>query len=277
MPAWKARGARRRIVAAIVAAIVATGVVMPPVVSAQSTTGPLARGRSIFDSQCSRCHGIGGSGGTGPDLRRPTLRWAATDADLFDLIAGGIPKRGMPQAWQLSDAELRAVVAYVRSLGRVAREKLPGDSAAGHALFAGKAACLGCHIVAGGGGSFGPDLSDVGVRRGAAYLRQALLDPGAAVPVGMATGYASGEYARYLPVRVVTARGEEVTGYRINEDDFTIQVRATGGRVRSFQKSQVRTLEKQFGRSLMPSVRGVMSDRELDNIIAYLASLRGGQ
>jgi hypothetical protein len=46
--------------------------------SAASTADVLA-GKEIFDAQCALCHGAGGSGGTGPDLRRPRLLHARND------------------------------------------------------------------------------------------------------------------------------------------------------------------------------------------------------
>ena len=37
--------------------------------------------------------------------------------------------------------------------------------------------CGACHMVAGKGGSFGPELTDIGARRNAAWLRQTILQP----------------------------------------------------------------------------------------------------
>src|SRR4051794_40339410 len=56
----------------------------------------LTDGQKIFDSQCAWCHGSAGTGGTGPNLQRPTLRSAATDAALAQLVRNGIPGTEMP-------------------------------------------------------------------------------------------------------------------------------------------------------------------------------------
>ena len=44
---------------------------------------------------------------------------------------------------------------------------------------------------------------------------------------------------------------------------------------KSFWKEDLAALEKQPGRSPMPSYRGRLSDHELDDLVAYLVSLRG--
>ncbi len=141
-------------------------------------------GRKLFESHCSRCHGIGGTGGEGPSLARPRLRHASDDASLFKVIQDGIEGTGMPDAWQLSDNEVRQVVAFVRSLAKVEPSQVAGDPERGRAIFAGKGGCSTCHIVKGEGGILGPDLSDVGLLRGASYLKQSLVAPEATVPEG---------------------------------------------------------------------------------------------
>ena len=71
------------------------------------------------------------------------------------------------------------------------------------------------------------------------------------------------------------ADGREVRGLRVNEDTFTIQIRDATHRFRSFRKQELRVVERQPDHSVMPSYRDRLSDAELDDLIAYLASLRG--
>jgi putative heme-binding domain-containing protein len=242
--------------------------------SVQSAPADVAQGKQLFDGMCARCHGIDGTGDEGPALNRPTLGRAGSDEALRDVIRDGIPDRGMPRVRRLTDNELQQLVAYVRSLGRTASASTAGNAERGRALY-GKLACESCHIVKGLGGSFGPDLTEIGVARGPAHLRQSFLGPAEALPRGSLVPGRG--FAEFLPVRIVTSDGREVRGIRINEDPFTIQVRDVGNRLHSFRKSDLKDLDKEFGKSLMPSFRGRLTDTEIEDLVAYLSSLRGAK
>jgi putative heme-binding domain-containing protein len=230
-------------------------------------TSNQARGKRLFEGQCARCHGMQGGGGTGANLRRPRLQHAADDDSLFNLIRSGIPGTGMPFTFAMTDNEVRDVIAYVRSLGRIPPEPLPGDPDKGQVIYH-KAQCGNCHIVAGKGGSLGPDLSDIGGRRGVAFLRGAMLHPGKERTV------TSEGYATYVPVLAVTRDGRVLTGMRVNEDTFTIQLRDTNNRLYSLQKSDLEALYKLDG-SVMPAYEKTLSRSDIENVVSYLASLKG--
>jgi putative heme-binding domain-containing protein len=132
--------------------------------------------------------------------------------------------------------------------------------------------CRTCHVIGGQGGVLGPDLTKVGQRRAANYLRQIVLEPGKVKPKG-GTGILLNGFSEYLPVSVVEHDGREVRGIRVNEDSFTIQVRDSAGKLYSFRKTDVQNVDKQFGRSLMPSYKEKLSAAETDDLVAYLASL----
>jgi putative heme-binding domain-containing protein len=239
-----------------------------PVVKVAPAPAPAeARGKQLFEGQCSRCHGMQGGGGAGANLRRPKLPRAPDDETLFDLIRSGIPESGMPYTWAMNDNEVRDVIAYVRSLGRVAPEPLPGDPAKGKLVYH-KADCGTCHIIAGKGGSLGPELTEVGARRGIPFLRGALLHPGKDRPAD-AEGYAT-----HLPVLAIKKDGRLLTGLRVNEDTFTIQLRDNNNRLHSLQKSDLEALH-QLDVSMMPGYEKTLSPSEIDQLVSYLASLRG--
>jgi cytochrome c oxidase cbb3-type subunit 3 len=221
------------------------------------------RGRKLFQAHCALCHGQTGAGGRGPNLAQPSLAHAPDDDQLARVISNGIAGTEMPGAWQLTPREVGQVAAYVRSLGRIAAVSLPGDPARGKLLYENKGGCAGCHIIRGAGASVGPELSDIGARRNAEYLREALVKPGAVVPPG------------FLMLTVTTRDGKSIRGIRLNEDTFTIQIRDTGGRLHSFRKSQLASLKKEPDVSLMPAYGSKLTAAELDDLIAYLASLRG--
>lgn len=223
----------------------------------------LAQGKKLYNNQCALCHGIGGSGGRGPALNQPKLSQAPTQAALIKVIQEGIPGTEMPDFWSLNNDEARRIAAYVRSLGRVAAVKLPGNAARGKSLYETKGNCAACHVVRGQGGVAGPELTEIGLRRGAAHLRTAVLDPNAATPEG------------FLIVTVTTASGQRFRGVRLNEDPFTIQLRDASNRFQSFRKAELQEVKKEFGVSTMPSYKDAFTAAELDDLIAYLASLRG--
>lgn len=213
----------------------------------------------------------------GANLRRTKLRRAPNDTALVALIQDGIPERGMPGMWQISPREAGWIAAYVRTFGHTASEgALPGDAARGRALFTGKGRCQSCHMIDGVGGSLGPDLSEVGALRSSAYLRRSLLRPGDELPAGPPPGYVmGGEYAKWLPVHAVTADGKEVRGLRVNEDAFTVQLRDMGNRLISLDKSTLKSLERLTGTSAMRSYESTFTAAEMDDVVAYLASLQG--
>ena len=70
--------------------------------------------------------------------------------------------------------------------------------------------------------------------------------------------------------------GGKLSGVRLNEDTFSIQIRDAGGKIHSLAKSGITKLEKNAAKSTMPSYEGKLGGSEVDDIVAYLFSLRGG-
>lgn len=232
-----------------------------PGVQPKATSADLARGEQLFQAQCSYCHGPRGEGARGANLARPKLPHAPDDVALFRVINGGIAGTGMPGN-AMSVREIWQVSAYVRSLGKVKRESLPGDARRGAGLYTSKG-CAGCHTVSGQGGSLGPDLSDIGARSGAAYLRRALLEPEADIAGG------------FLQLRVLGMDGRALTGARVNEDSFSVQLSTADGNLHSFWKSELKEIHKDTGKSPMPRYRDSLTQAETDDLVAFLVSLEG--
>jgi hypothetical protein len=63
-------------------------------------------------------------------------------------------------------------------------------------------------------------------------------------------------------------------GVRLNEDTFSIQVRDLSGNFRSYFRSELVEVVKQPGKSPMPSYKNAFTPDELNDVIAYLDSLR---
>jgi len=237
--------------------------------AAQSFTPP-SDGKRLFDGLCQDCHGVNGTGDEAPALNHAL---GADDAALHKIIRDGVPARGMPRVRRMTEEEADMLVAYVRSLGRGAQVTVSGNAEKGRAVYA-KLDCATCHVIAGAGGVLGPELTKIGQRRAPSYLRQAVLDPGSAKPKGV-QGILLNGFSEYLPVSVVSRDGSEVRGIRVNEDSFTIQVRDADGKLHSFRKTDVTNVDKQFGRSLMPSYRDRLNAADTDDLVAYLYSLGG--
>jgi len=223
----------------------------------------IAAGRRIFESQCAWCHGTNGTGGTGPSLQRATLRHAANDKSLVDIVRNGIPGTEMPGFTSaLTERTAWQTAAYVRSLGRTAEAPIAGDVKRGAALYE-STGCGSCHVIAGRGTTIGPELTAIGALRGASHLRESIVNPAATHPPG------------YLVVRARTNAGREIRGIRLNEDVFWIHIRDAGGTLHVLQKSDLSSLDRELEATLMPSYASRLSAAELDDLIAYLASLRG--
>lgn len=77
-------------------------------------------GQALFVQNCSSCHGADGEGGTGPALNSQQFLGAASDAQIENLVAVGVPGTAMV-AWSqdfagpFTSEQIRAVGAYLRS------------------------------------------------------------------------------------------------------------------------------------------------------------------
>ena len=232
-------------------------------------------GEALYRIHCSPCHGVSGEGGKGPALALARLQRAPDDVALSSIITAGIPGSAMPGT-RMTSEENRQLTAHVRALGARPAETVSGNPEAGAALFWGRANCGQCHAVGARGGLSGPDLTDIGAKRGSAHLRQSLLDPLAEIPDNFAVYRKTISIPdNYLYVALETQEGTRIGGVRMNEDSFSIQLRDSNGALRSFRKSELRRLEKEWGKSRMPSYRGVLTPGELDDVVAYLVSLTG--
>jgi putative heme-binding domain-containing protein len=223
----------------------------------------VALGKRAFEGRCGHCHGQSGEGGRGAVLNTGRFRYGGSDRELFTTIRNGIPNTEMPGALNLPVKDVWRIVAHVQQLGREgAAEPNPGDPVAGAAVYQ-KSACATCHRIDGHGASLGPDLSDIGARRAIRHLRQSIVDPGAEIALD------------YRSVSVVDRRGTRIEGIHLNEDEYSVHLRDMSGNLRSFMKSELAgmTLPRQ---SMMPAFSSLPA-RELQDLVAYLSSLRAGR
>jgi len=217
-------------------------------------------GREVYRANCYVCHGQDGDQVPGVNFR-VGIRHASTDDEIARIISGGIPGTGMPPT-NMTEAQRRALVVYLRSMHPAASvAKAPGDASRGLAIFEGKGGCANCHRVAGKGSHFGPDLSDIGSTKQAAYLEQQILGPKHEIA------------PQNRMVEVVMKNGTKITGRRLNEDTYTIQLIDRNQRLISVSKSEASwTLLKT---SPMPAYEGKLSEQEVADVVSYLLSARG--
>lgn len=221
-------------------------------------------GERLYLSQCAYCHGPSGEGGRGSPLNRAQLLQAPDEEALIRVIRRGIADTPMPSS-ALTDEELRTLAGHVRKLGRAATASTPaGDPQNGERLYQAKG-CAGCHSIGGRGGAFGPELSSIGERRSAAHLRESLVKPDSDISPG------------YFAITAITQDGRTITGVRINEDTFSIQLRDSGNRVHSLWKANLRVLRKDLKKSLMPGYGSALSSSELDDLVAWLSAEGSGR
>ena len=240
----------------------------------KSGDADLALGGRLFARNCAVCHGPAGEGGKGPALAVPRLSRPTDFESLGVIVRRGIEGTEMPGT-RLSEAEVRAVAGFVLSLGDKPIEQSRGDARRGEGLYRGKGGCAACHTVRGEGGAIGPDLTDIGRRRGAAHLERSLREPDAEVFKGTSIYRANVSITEnFVLVRAVTRGGQSVAGVRVNEDTFSIQLRDAAGTLHSLLKADLRELQKEWDRSPMPSYSAVFSPTELQDVITYLLSLR---
>ena len=234
-----------------------------PEVNPFATEADIQQGGALFQTHCSYCHGVHGEGGRGADLTAGEYRMGGSDQDLFKTIRTGVPGSEMP-AVRVSDDDVWRLVGYVSRLGsRGLAEKAPGDAVAGRALYA-KNGCAACHRIGEEGTDLGPALTDVGRRRGVAFLEESLVKPEAFVATA------------YRAVQVKLKSGQTVAGIRLNEDDLSIQLRDVSGELRSFPKESISEIRRDKP-SLMPSYEGRLNKTELANLVAFLNSLKGAR
>lgn len=112
-------------------------------------------GDELYGRYCSSCHGIDGKGGVGVPIALPSFLDSVSNEYLKKTIRLGRPGRIMPAFDGLSDAQVNAVVKYVRSWsGKPAPAEnsstVKGNSEHGKKLFAKN--CAQCHGEDGRGG-----------------------------------------------------------------------------------------------------------------------------
>ena len=236
-------------------------------------------GEYEFRINCALCHGLGAhGGGRGPDLRRAQKKHAHTDAEMFQVISNGIPGTVMPangtngQGVGMTDEEIWQIITYIRSVEVKAPANPAGNAEHGKQLFYSDANCSLCHMVEGKGGRVGPELTAVGGSRTGEAIIDSVRNPSRRLAWGLTE--ATKEFPQeYETITVVTADGKEIKGVALNEDSFSVQMMDVSEKIYLLEKDKLRSFKKSR-ESMMPVYKpDVLSDKDLDDIVAYLISV----
>jgi sulfur oxidation c-type cytochrome SoxX len=159
----------------------------------QATDNPaapeLARGEQVFEqSGCRGCHKLNGVGGIiGPELDKVGARRSPDWLKRHFLSPAGVtPGSAMPPQ-KFSEPDLEAITLFMLSQtgesvpGYYASMKVIPSAGEGRRLFEDKG-CIACHSIAGKGGTIGPALDDVGLRRTPEWIIQHFRNPQAVSP-----------------------------------------------------------------------------------------------
>lgn len=236
-------------------------VAQAPLHDSQYSDADIRYGATLYASKCVTCHGAQGDAIGGVNLRSGKFRNAVIDRDLERFIRAGSPA-GMP-AFTLDNAEMAGIIAFLRNMNVFDSAGVKtGDPSRGRTIFEGAGRCTSCHRVGGIGSHAAPDLTDVGSSRSAGSLQRSLLEPTSQMmPINR-------------PVRLVTKTGTVITGRRLNEDTYSIQVIDDHERLYSLLKADLMEFTVSTT-SPMPSYRSSLSDDERADVLAYLLTLKG--
>ncbi len=146
-----------------------------------------------------------------------------------------------------------AMIEKIRSV----IESGTGNPYRGRKLY--KQRCASCHVLFHDGGKVGPDLTSY-QRDDLDTMLRSIVDPNAEIREG------------YESVLIETKDGLHVSGFLTDKGISTITVRSFDGLDKTFQKTQIKSMNP-LGRSLMPvSLLNGLSDPQLRDFFAYLRS-----
>jgi quinoprotein glucose dehydrogenase len=121
-----------------------------------------------------------------------------------------------------------------------------------------------CHKVGSKGGEVGPNLTGIAKEKDRRYLLESILMPDATLAKNFETAI------------VLTEDGEIFIGIVKSENDEGIELVLADGKSVKLAKTEIS--ERRKGKSSMPlDLYKYLSDRELRDLVAFLASLDGNQ
>ncbi len=190
------------------------------------------------------------------------------DAWLHRLTAGKVEpglKLDVLEAAQAHEALADRVTTYQASRTSAPRDDLAegGDAANGKEVVTNHlgANCLACHTVEMKEGSqVGPLLKTIGSQRTKAELLESLVNPIAKIAPG------------YGLVSVTLKDGSNLAGALASEDKASVTIRLADGTEKKLPRTQIAMQTPPI--SMMPPMIGILTPREVRDVVAYLGGLK---
>jgi cytochrome c oxidase cbb3-type subunit 3 len=246
----------------------------------------IARGKPLFVTNCSSCHGADLRGGVtgGPNLlRSPVVLMDQHGELILPIVHGARAERGMP-ALPLPDPDVIAVAEYIHSVVATSRgqgappesdapppDALVGDAKAGEAYFSAK--CASCHSPTG-------DLAGIGSRIDEAKNLQNywVVGGGGGGRGGRGGGGGRGAGAsdrRTVTATVTMANGEKIQGQVVRLDNFFVTLLLDDGRLRTIRRDgDIPKVDVKDPMEAHKNLPTVLTDKDMHDVTAYLATLK---
>jgi cytochrome c oxidase cbb3-type subunit III len=245
----------------------------------------IERGKGLYTTTCSACHGadLRGGGMGGPNLLRSQTVLSDQHGELMlPIVRGARADKGMP-ALPLADPDVVAVAEYIHSVAATSRNQgapppgetppdaIVGDGRSGETYFTAK--CSGCHSPSG-------DLQGIGTRLPEGKALQNAWVSGSAGGRRGGRGGAPGSPEaspdrRTIVATVTLPSGEQVQGPLVRIDNFLITVRLADGSQRSIRRVGDRPkVELKDPLAAHKAMLAELTDKDMHDVTAYLAGLK---
>jgi cytochrome c oxidase cbb3-type subunit III len=234
-----------------------------PVAGQSYAPALIESGRSLFEQDCSFCHGRDAGGGeSGPDLTRSKLVTKDLNGDkIGTVVRNGRTEKGMPP-FEVSDQQIAGLTAFIHTQQNEALSKKgrrrgvevsdlqTGNVDAGKQYFNGAGRCATCHSPTG-------DLSGIASRYEGLKLEQQMLYPKNAKS----------------KVTVTLASGQTITGTLAYLDEFSVGLVDSSGAYRSWRTAEVQyKIDAQLNAHV--ELFSEYTDTDIHDLMAYLQTLR---
>src|SRR5262245_8202410 len=238
-------------------AIASPGFAQTPATAKSYPPALVQSGEVLFVQHCAFCHGRDTGGGeSGPDLTRSKVVTDDVDGNqIGPIVRNG--KNAMPR-FGVSDQELMGLAAFVHTQKTLAESQngkrrgvdasdlATGNVEKGKQYFTGTGKCSSCHSPTG-------DLAGVAKRRVGLQLFQRLMYPRGAK----------------VTLTVTLPSGEKVAGTRAYQDEFSVALKDSSGRHRSWPVSKVK-VEVDDPVQAHADLLARYTDDDIHNLMTYL-------